>query len=731
MMAAGRGGDRWMPKHADTIAFGPFRLEPSRRTLERDGQPVAVSARAFDILVELIEARDRTVGREELVAQVWPGITVEPSNLTVQMSTLRRALGDVGPQPSWIATIPGRGYRFIGTVAGDEAAASMDTPSVADTTPAASSTLGSGASRSGRRWRIGWVVPVGLGLAAMAGLIALERPTPPHARLSVVVMPFRNLSGNASQDFLADAISDDLTTDLSKLPGSLVIARQSADSYRGRAVSASEVGRALHVHYLLEGSLRTEGASVHINAQLIDTTTEAHLWAARFDTTPDRLGEARNAIVRRIASALDVVLTDAEVAAQPPGDAGAQDLFLRARSVSRRDDTMAGLTAAQGLLERAVAAQPDYADALALLGWVLLRKYQEFDDAEAGRDLARADTVISHALALVPRAALANAARGRLLAARGRCADAKAAFDTALSSDPNSTEALGGRAVCAWLTGQVDQAVLAVQDLLAVDPEGALVKRRQQLLGLAFLFGGHAREAMDALLASDTAEPDRPGNVESMTPVENGRLYLIAASAMAGDPKEAHRRYLAYAQVWPGRTVWRVLSFLTRAQANLPASAAIETALVQAGMPRFAAQGDCQLATAAPIKEGDFTPTPSELAGGHVLDTAAVTQLLAGSPSPLIVDLGIGRAAIAGSVRLVPEDMMADRNKFAATPLGRRIENAPPSAQTIIMSDGACGTASYLAALHLVRLGYRNIDWYRGGEEAWSLAGRPSIDLRD
>ena len=114
-----------MPTAPDNIAFGPFRLTLSRRTLERDGEPVTLSARAFDMLAALIEARDRVVGREEIIARVWPGITVEPSNLTVQMSTLRRALGDAGPQPLWIATIPGRGYRFIGKVAGDDPAASF------------------------------------------------------------------------------------------------------------------------------------------------------------------------------------------------------------------------------------------------------------------------------------------------------------------------------------------------------------------------------------------------------------------------------------------------------------------------------------------------------------------------------------------------------------------------------------------------------------------------------
>ena len=168
-----------------------------------------------------------------------------------------------------------------------------------------------------------------MGLAAIGAALWLNVPVTPRARLSVVVMPFRNLSGDASQDFLADAISDDLTTDLSKIPGSLVIARQSADSYRGRAVPAAEIGRALRVRYLLEGSLRTEGRSVHINAQLIDTTTQAHLWAARFDTAPDKLGDARNAIVRRIASALDVVLSDTDAASRPAQSADAEDLFLR------------------------------------------------------------------------------------------------------------------------------------------------------------------------------------------------------------------------------------------------------------------------------------------------------------------------------------------------------------------------------------------------------------------
>ena len=259
--------------------FGAFELDLDRRSLQREGESVPVSPRGFDILAALVEERDQVLSRAEIMARVWPGVSVEEHNLSVQMSKLRRALGDTGEDGQVIATVPGRGYRFVAAL--NEPETDLPLPAVPE----------AAVTRWPRRPR---VAAAGAAvLACVAGWAVLRpaaRPAPP---LSIVVMPLRDLSGGAGQAYLADAVSDDLTTDLAQIPGSTVIARETADSYKGRAVPVGEVGRALSVRYLLEGSLRTEGDWLHINAQLIDTGSGAHLWAQRFDIAPP--GWARRA----------------------------------------------------------------------------------------------------------------------------------------------------------------------------------------------------------------------------------------------------------------------------------------------------------------------------------------------------------------------------------------------------------------------------------------------------
>jgi TolB-like protein len=158
------------------------------------------------------------------------------------------------------------------------------------------------------------VAGLGLLLFVAGGLwwLSSGRGTIEAPRLSLAVLPFENLSGDPAQEYFADGITEDLTTDLSRLPGSLVIARNSAFTYKNKAVDAKQVGRELAVRYVLEGSVRRIGNEVRVNAQLIDTKTGAHLWADRFDSNLADLGQLQNEITGRIASSLNVELIEAE-----------------------------------------------------------------------------------------------------------------------------------------------------------------------------------------------------------------------------------------------------------------------------------------------------------------------------------------------------------------------------------------------------------------------------------
>jgi len=438
--------------------------------------------------------------------------------------------------------------------------------------------------------------------------------------------------------------------------------------------------------------------------------------------------------VHRIASALNVALVDAEAARaarERPNNPDALDLFNRARSIMDRANTLEDMTEAQRLLERAIKAEPDFVDALASLGWLLVLKEQGFEYPMAMQDDAEADRVIAHALALAPHNPAVLAARGRYLASSGQCAEARAAFGAALGTDPNNVQALWGEALCAWRMGEPDKVAPALQAALRIDPQGPAMNRRTRLLGMAALFTGQPQQALTYLLAVAAQEGDTPGHVDSVTQAEMTRLYLIAAHGLAGDRSEAQRGYQAFDAVWRHRTVWREAALFTPAQTSVPGFRKIEDALIAAGMPRAADEHrDCAgEPSATPLQGGEFTPTPCGILGARLVDTEAVKQLLAGQPAPAIIDVGHGMAVIPGAIYVGDSDMPATRAALEATPFANRLKDAADNG-IIVMDTGPAGVGGYNAALRLVSMGYAKVFWYRGGEEAWAQSGGPAEDRR-
>jgi adenylate cyclase len=180
-------------------------------------------------------------------------------------------------------------------------------------------------------------------------------------KLSIVVLPFDNLSGDKEQDYFADGITDDLTTDISHLPDSFVIARNTAFTYKGKPVDAKEIGKELGVRYLLEGSVRRLGEKVEINAQLISTETGAHVWADRFEGERGKLGELQVDVVARLANSLGVELVKAEALRsmrERPGNPDAADLAMQAQVKWNLPDSKETTGEAVTLSERALALDP-------------------------------------------------------------------------------------------------------------------------------------------------------------------------------------------------------------------------------------------------------------------------------------------------------------------------------------------------------------------------------------
>jgi TolB-like protein/DNA-binding winged helix-turn-helix (wHTH) protein/Tfp pilus assembly protein PilF len=709
--------------------------------LEESGKAVSISSRALDILNALIEARDRIVSRDELVARAWPGVVVDASNLSVQVSALRKALRDTGDQPGLIATIPGRGYRFIGCVA---LSLPGSTPHHAapEAIPAKQAAAGKQDRPKPRiaRWRAAALLApilVAATLAQMAHIWTGRTRAPGVSDLSIMVLPFRDLSDNGTQEHLADAVTNDLTTGLARIPRSSVVARPTAAAYKGRDVAIADLRHTLGVHYVVEGSVRDEAGLLHVNVQLIDATSGTEKWADRFSLGGGNGADLESAIVRRIASRLDMTLVALEAQhadrAQPT-TLSATDFYYRGRAQLDKRDDLVGMAATQHLYEQAITIDPAFTDALNDLGWLLLSKSADVGNKDAEADLAEARSVIAKALRAAPRNARVLASQARLQTIDGDCEAALATYKTALEIEPNDLRALAGSATCAWQLGDVATAYAQTAEALRLDPLGASAGWRYHTLGILQFMQARYQDAVasfgQALAGQPDPQPD--SDSDSLGLVEWSRLYLIASYERLGNDAMARRKLEEYRLVWPHRSVWRMLSYFTRAQARLPGMRALHDGLKAAGMPEFADPDEAPDVPAShtPHGGGEFDPTPHHFAEGGIVDVAGLAALLRQDVKPILVDVGPGAGIVPGAVWA----STGDQNW--SSKLDQICANATHDRQAaqrtyVVFSAGPFGWDGYDAALRFAKAGLPHVSWFRGGEEAWVAAGMTFEDKRN
>src|SRR5262249_15193973 len=264
-------------------------------------------------------------------------------------------------------------------------------------------------------------------------------------RPSVAVLPLTNLSGDPQQDYFSDGITEDITTELSRFSELLVIARNSAFQYKGKAVDVREVGRELGARYILEGSVRRSGDRIRIAAQLIDTLTGAHRWAERYDRELHDVFAVQDEVVRAIVTTLAAHVNRAETERallKPPAAWDAYEYFLRGAEsffmhMSRR--TKASLYEARRLLEQSLATDPHYARAAAMLSWTHFHSYMQPFDGDFGNPAAldRALELAETAVHLDPRLPQARAQLGYVLVHKRRHDAAIAEFEKAVALNPN------------------------------------------------------------------------------------------------------------------------------------------------------------------------------------------------------------------------------------------------------------------------------------------------------
>ena len=375
-----------------------------------------------------------------------------------------------------------------------------------------------------------WLWPSPKAPSATVAAQSLEKaaaPAVPSAvpRLSIVVLPFTNLSNDPDQQYFADGVTEDLTTDLSRLAGMFVISRDTAFTYRNKPIDAKQIGRELGVRYVLEGSVRRSGSQLRVNAQLIDAETDTHLWAERFDRETGDLFGLQNEITSRIAVALNIELVAAEAARA----SDALDYILRGRAASHQPPSRDTYAETIGLFERALALDPGSVEAQGFLAIALTGRVLDQMTDSATTDIARAEGLAGHALAAAPRSPLAHFAKGFVLRAQHRCAEAIPEFETVVALDRNSVEALANIETCKLYTGSIEEAIPLVEQIIRLSPRDPNMANWYFRIGLVHLLQSRTDEAIVWFEKARSANPALPFV----------HAYLASAYALKGETERA------------------------------------------------------------------------------------------------------------------------------------------------------------------------------------------------
>ena len=363
--------------------------------------------------------------------------------------------------------------------------------------------------------------------SAILGSLPISQPTA-APRLSIVVLPFANLSSDPEQQYFADGITEDLTTDLSRLAGMLVISHNTAITYRNRSVDTKQIGYELGVRYVLEGSVRRSGNRVRVNAQLIDAESDAYLWVERFDGDEPDLFALQDEVTSRIANTLGVELIAREAARQTQ-DRDALDFILRGRAELLRPKGRESYDAAIGLFQRALAFDPGSVEAQSRLAMVLANRLMIFGSDAADSDSQEVEALTLRALGTAPRDPLTHFARGLALRMQRRFEEAISEYQLTLALNPNMVHALANLGRCKIFIGPIDEAIPPLQQAIRLSPRDPSIGFWYYGIGQAHLLQSHLEEAIVWFEKARSVEPGIPFI----------RANLAAAYALVDDAEKA------------------------------------------------------------------------------------------------------------------------------------------------------------------------------------------------
>ncbi|MBR0773391.1 winged helix-turn-helix domain-containing protein [Bradyrhizobium diazoefficiens] len=404
--------------------FDEYTFDTGRRELRRGTELVSVAPQLFDLLEFLICNRDRVVGKDELVATVWKGRIVSDAALTTRLNAARSAIGDTGQRQSLIKTLPRKGFRFVGAV--------RETPGIEPAGPA---------------------------------------PQTAPAHLSIVVLPFANLSGDPEQDYLVDGITESLTTDLSRIRRSFVIGRHTAFTYKGKVIDLRQIGRELNIRYVVEGSVQRAGTRLRVNVKLVNADDSSHLWSDRFDKAVADLFDLQDEIVSRLANTLNAQLIEAEARrAESIPHPDSMDLYLQGRFWWNKGLTSENLRPARQFFERALSVDPGNVDAMVWMATVDTVTACALLTDDHQPLFASAETTLLKALSLAPNHSWAHVNLATVLVYTNRIAEGLAECERALALDRNMAGAHGVMGIAKLFAGCAADIEGHLNDALRLSP---------------------------------------------------------------------------------------------------------------------------------------------------------------------------------------------------------------------------------------------------------------------
>jgi TolB-like protein/tetratricopeptide (TPR) repeat protein len=485
--------------------FGDYALDIDRRELRHGSELISIGPQVFDLLVYLVQNRERVVSKDDLFGAVWSGRIVSESTLTTHINAVRKAVGDSGDQQTVIRTVARKGFRFVGEVRNERP--------LVDGTPSSRAV-----NDAGER-----TAPT------------TSRPALPD-KPSIAVLPFQNLSGDPEQEYFADGMVEDITMALSRMPWLFVIARNSSFSYKGRAVNVKQVGRELGVRYVLEGSVRKAANRVRIAGQLIDATTGAHIWADRFEGTLADIFDLQDQVTTSVVGAIAPKLEQAEIERskrKPTENLDAYDYYLRGiASLSQEPSDREANSEALVLFLKAIELDPEFSAAYGMAAWCYVWRKANGWVIDRVKEFAEAERLARRAVALGKDDAVALARGGHALAYVVGELEAGAAYtDQALILNPNFAVGWMLSGLVSVYSGEPDVAVGRLARAVRLSPFDPLTFVAQTAYAMAHFFAGRCDDASSWAAKVLRDHPD----------YQLALRIFAAANALTGRQEEARQ----------------------------------------------------------------------------------------------------------------------------------------------------------------------------------------------